>query len=88
MTPTTWADGRGIWHARVSRHAASPVIAARGALRDELQARESPAQPVDRRFWMEAVRVPEMDDEDTLVYREADLDDDRLSTVSSPAGRD
>jgi uncharacterized lipoprotein YmbA len=69
-TAHTWANGFGVWHARVSRTAASPLIAARRALRDELQARESRSAPVDREIWMRPVRVPEHDTADTIVYRE------------------
>lgn len=58
--PTTWADGRGVWHVRVSRHAASPLIAARRAIRDEIAQREDIAQ-VDRSVWMRPVRLPEFD---------------------------
>lgn len=64
---TTWANGFGVWHVRVSRTAAAPLIAARRALRDVLTARES---NVDRRIWMHPVRVPEHDDATTIVYRE------------------
>lgn len=69
---TTWANGFGVWHVRVSRTAASPLIAARRALRDELQARESRANPVARDVWMRPVRVEDLDDESTIVYREGE----------------
>lgn len=69
----TWANGFGVWHVRVSRHAASPLIAARHALRDELQARESPSTPIMRSIYMEPVRVPELDTTDTIVYKEGDV---------------
>lgn len=68
----TWADGFGIWHARVSRNAASPIIAARRALRDELQARESSSTPVAPWVWKNPVHVPDYDDAETIVYREGD----------------
>lgn len=69
---TTWANGFGIWHVRVSRTAASPLVAARRALRDELQVHEAPHE-VARKIYMKPVRVPELDTEDTIVYREGDL---------------
>jgi hypothetical protein len=72
---TTWADGFGIWHVRVSRDAASPIIAARRALRDELTLRESPSAPVARLIYMRPVRVTELDTEDTIVYREGECED-------------
>lgn len=62
-----WADGFGVWHARVSRHAASPLIAARRLLRDELLQRD---EHVAREVWMHPERVPDLDTEDTIVYRE------------------
>jgi hypothetical protein len=71
---TTWANGFGIWHVRVSRTAAGPLIAARRGLRDELQQRES--RPIEREIWMHPIRVPELDDEATIVYRERLLDED------------
>lgn len=64
---TTWANGFGVWHVRVSRTAASPLIAARRALRDELQAREA---NVARNIWLHPVRVEGLDDDTTIVYRE------------------
>lgn len=64
---TAWADGFGVWHVRVSRHAAGPLIAARRALRDELTAREN---NVARDVWMRPERVPALDTEYTIVYRE------------------
>lgn len=69
----TWANGFGIWHVRVSRNAAAPLIGARRLLRDELQARQS--APVHRDIWMHPVRVPELDDDFSIVYREGDLPD-------------
>jgi hypothetical protein len=69
---TTWADGFGVWHVRVSRHAASPLIAARRALRHELTLRESPTAPVAREIYMRPVRVTGLDTEDTIVYREGE----------------
>ena len=42
---TTWADGFGVWHARVPRHCVAPLLAARRAIRDELQS------DVARRCW-------------------------------------
>ena len=69
----TWADSFGVWHARVTRHAASPLIAARRALRDELEAREANLSPD---VWRHPIRVPEIDDDATIVYRERKLLDD------------
>lgn len=74
--PITWADGFGVWHVRVSRHAASPLIAARRSLRDELQARE---RNVDRQVWMQPTRVPDLDTDETLVYREGTAGRRRIS---------
>jgi hypothetical protein len=70
MQPVTWADGFGLWHVRVSRHAASPLIAARRSLRDELQARE---RNLDPRIFMHPIRVTDLDTEDAVVYREGEL---------------
>lgn len=64
---STWADGFGRWHARVSKHAAAPLLAARRAIRDELEARNT---NLDRRFWTDLERRPEYDDGDTIVYAE------------------
>jgi hypothetical protein len=69
---TTWANGFGVWYVRVPRYAASPLIAARRALRDELTARESRTSPVARQIYMRPSRVPEMDDSETIVYREGE----------------
>jgi hypothetical protein len=69
---TTWANGFGVWHVRVPRGAASPLIAARRALRDELTARESPSMPVAREIYMHPERVPDLDTADTVVYREGE----------------
>lgn len=66
----TWANEFGIWHVRVDRAGLSPLTIARGALRDELTARESSGTPTARSFWMHPVRVPELDTEETIVYRE------------------
>jgi hypothetical protein len=70
---TTWADGFGVWHVRVDRAVISPLIVARGALRDELTARESLSAPVARAIYMRPVRVPELDTEETIVYREGEV---------------
>ena len=64
---TTWADGFGVWHVRVPRDAASPLITARRALRDELTPR---VRDVRRSIYMRPARVPELDTPDTIVYRE------------------
>lgn len=63
----TWADGFGVWHVRVSANAASPLIAARRALRDELTPR---VNNLPRSVWMHPQRVPDLDTENTIVYRE------------------
>ena len=65
--PEAWADGFGVWHVRVSAHAAWPLGVARRTLRDELQQRDA---SVVRDVWMHPVRVPEKDTDDTIVYRE------------------
>lgn len=62
-----WADGFGVWHVRVPRGIPGIIIAARRALRDELTAREA---NVAREVWLHPERVPDMDDDDTIVYRE------------------
>jgi len=72
MTAHTWADGFGVWHVRISRHAAGPLIAARGALQRELLARESASAPVAREVWMHPVRVEDLDTDDTIVWREGE----------------
>lgn len=67
MSVTTWANGMGEWHVRVSRDAASPLIAARKAIREEILLRH----PTAAEFcWKNLIRVPDMDTADTLVYRE------------------
>lgn len=66
---TAWANGFGIWHVRVPRNAASPIIAARARLRDELTLRERNVAPG---IWKQPIRVPEYDDDNTIVYREND----------------
>lgn len=64
---STWADGFGVWHVRVSANAASPLIAARRALRDELTPRVT---NLARSVWLHPQRVPDLDTENTIVYRE------------------
>lgn len=70
MTARAWADAWGIWHVRVSRTCVSPLIAARRSLRDELTQRVANLDPS---VWRHPVRVPAMDDSDTIVYREGEL---------------
>lgn len=72
---TAWADSFGVWHVRVSRNAAGPLIAARRVLRDELQARQGAT--VARAVWMDPIQVPELSTEDTIVYREGINPDDQ-----------
>jgi hypothetical protein len=67
---TVWADGFGVWHARVRRDAGA-IIVARKALRDELEQRES---NVARNVWMHPVRVVELDTADTIVYKEGEAE--------------
>lgn len=69
---TTWANGWGVWHVRVSRDAAAPLLGARRAIRDVLQARESRTSPVDRRCWTDLVEVTDLSTPASVVYREAD----------------
>jgi hypothetical protein len=69
---SSWADSFGVWHVRVSKHAAAPLIAARQALRDQLVPREA---NLDAHVWKYPVRVPEMDTDDTIVYRERSTDE-------------
>lgn len=64
---STWANGFGVWHVRVSANAASPLIAARRALRDELTPRVT---NLARSVWLHPQRVPDLDTENTIVYRE------------------
>lgn len=81
---TTWADGRGVWHVRVSRTAVAPLIAARRALRDEIVAREGDPAGLDRNVWMKPIRVPDMDTADTMVYREGNVS---AESEACPCGR-
>ena len=69
MTTHTWADAFGVWHARVPRNAVAPLIAARRAIRDEILPRDANAA---REVWMNPIRVPDLDDEQTIVYREGE----------------
>ncbi len=64
-----WADGFGTWHVRISRGAASPLIAARKVLRDEITARQDDVADF---VWKKPVRVQSLDDAETVVYREGD----------------
>jgi len=64
---TTWANGSGVWHVRVPVECVSPLIAARRALRDEITTRENNAH---RDVWMHPIRVQELDEPGTIVYRE------------------
>lgn len=70
---TTWADGFGVWYARVPRNCVSPLIAARRAIRDEIVSREAPRE-VRREIWMHPTRREDLDDENTIVYRENTAD--------------
>lgn len=70
---STWANGFGVWHVRVSRDTTGPLAVARRALRDELLAREN---DVARSVWMHPERVPDLDTPDTLVYREGKATDE------------
>lgn len=71
---SVWADGHGVFHARVSRNSARPLIVARRLLRDALAQRKA---RVAQDVWMHPVRVPDLDTEDTIVYRERFLDTDK-----------
>lgn len=86
---TTWADGFGVWHVRVSRSCVAPILAARRALRDELQAREA---NIAREAWLHCVEVPELSDAETVVYRERDIAHDVIAGrpvhIVSPFPRD
>ncbi len=70
-----WANGFGVWHVRVDRNHSGALLVARKALRDELEARENPAR-LNRDVWLHPVRVEELDDADTIVYKEASPDED------------
>lgn len=82
LTPHTWADGFGVWHARVRRGMSTPLLAVRRALRDELAARQAPGT-LARQVWVHPVRVPDLDDEETIVYRERFVGEDADLPVSS-----
>lgn len=60
----TWADAFGVWHARVSRGQDAAHIARR-AIKDELELRE--AAPLGPLYMH---RVSDLDNADTVVYRE------------------
>lgn len=62
-----WANGFGVWHVRVSRAEADPRAAASAALREELEAREA---NLATEVWSDPQRVPDLDDEATIVYTE------------------
>lgn len=65
---TTWADGWGTWHVRVpDSEGFWGLGAARQALRYEIVSRDKHAH---RDVWMHPVRVPELDEPGTIVYRE------------------
>lgn len=64
---STWADGFGRWYARVPRHAAGPLLAARRAIRDVLRERYT---HVARHAWSDLERAEHYDTDDTIVYRE------------------
>lgn len=70
---TVWANGYGVFHVRVPRSVVWPLGAARRALREELTVRDA---HVDRAVWMNAVRVPELDDANGIVWREGDVTSD------------
>jgi hypothetical protein len=84
---TAWANGFGVWHVRVPRHAVAPLLAARRALRDELEARENPAK-LNRDVWLHPVRVEELDDAATIVYKEASPDEDAATIEAGEATTD
>lgn len=65
--PAVWADGFGRWHARVSRAAASPLLAARKAIRAALEARDPKVAP---HAWRDLTRVEAHDTPETVVYAE------------------
>lgn len=62
---TAWADGYGIWHARVPRGPYSEDIA-RDMIRDELEGRSA----ISPSYRLLVEHVPEHDTTDTEVYRE------------------
>lgn len=72
----TWADGYGVWHVRVPREVGTPEATAQRALRDELVARESAGTPVPPEVYTNPVRVPDLDDDTSIVFRERLLDTD------------
>lgn len=67
-----WADGYGVWHVRVSATCVSPLIAARRVLRDELTSRVVDLAP---EVWRHPVRVPDLDNEYGIVFRESHPDE-------------
>lgn len=81
----TWADGFGRWYARVPRHAAGPVVAARHAIRDELLARNN---EVARHHWLHLERAENYDTDDTVVYREPTTTTDECPSCATDREKD
>jgi hypothetical protein len=63
----TWADGFGVWHARVDKDDDDALGAAQDALCAELVPRYADIDPA---CWTAAERVPDLDTDTTIVYRE------------------
>lgn len=70
-----WVTTDDVWHVRVPRNVASPLLVARRALRSELAQRED-ITLIDPMVWEQPVRVPELDDETSSVFRENLLDEE------------
>lgn len=64
---SAWADSFDVWHVRVPRDVASPLIAARRRFQEEITARDAHAH---RDVWMHPERVESLDTAETIVYRE------------------
>jgi hypothetical protein len=64
---TAWADAFGVWYVRVPKDDPNPKCTASERLREEIWTRW---EDTYEEVWKNPVRVPELDTEDTLVYRE------------------
>jgi hypothetical protein len=71
-----WADGFGRWHARVSRHAAGPLLGARRLIRDAMAERQAPGT-LARHYWSCLIERTELSTAETIVYTEPDATADQ-----------
>lgn len=67
VAPRAWSDGFGVWHVRVPANHPHPPSLAALMLRTEIEPRETRADPG---VWEQPVRVPDLDEGETIVYRE------------------